>query len=185
MKSISRENFFLYAGGIIAGLIIIYSFAVEPAYEKYLENQGKIEQKQVLLNRYKAILKQEDQLKKRVKYIKQEFDKMTTVLLVGAKPSLAASGLQAILEDIIKKARVKITNVRNKKPAKKETFYQIPIEITFESTLRELKDIIYNIENSDKFLLVRDLNIRLVKSGNPEKLKVKLVVDGYAKNTIS
>jgi Tfp pilus assembly protein PilO len=104
--------------------------------------------------------------------------------LVSAKPSLAASELQAILEGIIKKARTTITNIKNSSPVEKESFYQIPIEITVESTLRELKDIIYEIENSDKFLFVRDLNIRLVKSGEPEKLKAKFIIDGFAKKNL-
>lgn len=184
MNKISREKKFLYAGGMLLGLAAIYLLVVKPVYRKHLDVQSKIEQKGMLLNRYKTILKREDQLKKRVAYIKKEFDKMANVLLVGAKPSLAASRLQAILEDTVKKAHVTIKNIRNKNPIEKEAFYQIPIEITVESTLRELKDIIYDIENSDKFLLVRDINIRLIKSGNPEKLKVKLIIDGYAKKIL-
>ena len=185
MNTTSKEKIFLYAGGILFGVVVIYLLIVKPVYRKHLEIQDKIEQKGTLLDRYKAILKRDDKLKKRVLYIKEEFDKMAKVLLVSAKPSLAASELQAILEDIIKKARVTIINIRNKNPIEKEAFYQIPIEITVESTLRELKDIIYHIESSDKFLFVRDLNIRLVKSGDPEKLKVKFIIDGFAKKILS
>ena len=162
MNTTSREKIFLYVGGALFGFVVIFLLIVKPVYRKHLEIKGKIEQKGMLLNRYKAILKRDNQLKKRVLYIKKEFDKMTKVLLVSAKPSLAASELQAILEGIIKKARATITNIRNNSPIEKEAFYQIPIEITVESTLRELKDIIYQIENSDKLWIVRDVNISLV-----------------------
>jgi len=185
MNVLNREKIFLYAGGLLFGLIVIYLLAVNPLYKKHLDTQSKIEQKGMLFNRYKAILAREDQLKERVMYIKKEFDVMDNVLLSGAKPSLAASELQSILENIIKKTGVTITNIKNKRPLEKEAFYQIPIEITVESTLRKLKDIIYNTENSDKFLFVRDVNIRLVKSGNPEKLKIKLIIDGFAKKNVS
>lgn len=181
MNTTSREKIFLYVGGALFGFAIIYLLIVKPVYRKHLEIQSKIEQKGMLLDRYRAILKRDDQRKKRVLYIKKQSDRMAKVLLVSTKPSLAASELQAILEDIIKKTRTTITNIKNNRPIEKEAFYQIPIEITVESTLRELKDIIYQIENSGKFLFVRDLNIRLVKSGNPEKLKVKFIIDGFAK----
>ncbi len=184
MNTTSREKIFLYVGGVLFGFAVIYLLIVKPVYRKHLEIQDKIEQKGMLLDRYKAILKRDDQLKKRVLYIKKEFDKMAKVLLVSAKPSLAASELQAILEGIIKKARTTITNIKNSSPVEKESFYQIPIEITVESTLRELKDIIYEIENSDKFLFVRDLNIRLVKPGEPEKLKAKFIIDGFTKKNL-
>tara|TARA_B100000315_G_scaffold72484_2_gene66030 strand:- start:3430 stop:3987 length:558 start_codon:yes stop_codon:yes gene_type:complete len=185
MNTTSREKIFLYVGGVLFGFTVLYLVIVKPIYSKHIEIQSKIEQKGMLLKRYKAILKRDDQLKKRVVYIKKEFDRMAKVLLVSAKPSLAASELQAILEDIIKKARSTVTNIKNNKPIEKEAFYQIPIEITVDSTLRELKDIIYQIENSDKFLIVRDVNIRLVKSGDPEKLKTKFIIDGFAKKNLS
>jgi Tfp pilus assembly protein PilO len=184
MNTTLREKILLYVGGVLFGFVIIYVLILKPVYRKHIVIQEKIEQKGKLLDRYKAILKRDNQLKKRVLYIKKEFDKMTKVLLVSTKPSLAASELQGILEDIIKKTRTTITNTRNNSPVEKEAFYQIPIEITVESTLRELKDIIYQIENSDKFLLVRDLNIRLIKPGDPEKLKAKLIIDGFAKKIL-
>ena len=185
MNVLNREKIFLYAGGLLFGLIVIYLLAVNPLYKKHLDTQSKIEQKGMLFNRYKAILAREDQLKERVMYIKKEFDVMDNVLLSGAKPSLAASELQSILENIIKKTGVTITNIKNKRPLEKEAFYQIPIEITVESTLRELKDIVFQIENSDKFLLVKELSVRMVKSGNPETLKTRLIIDGFVKNVAS
>ncbi len=182
MNTTSREKIFLYVGGVLFGFVVIYLLIVKPVYRKHIEIQGKIEQKGMLLERYKAILNQDG--KKRAVYIKKEFDRMSKVLLVSTKPSLAASELRVILEDIIKNSRATITNIRNNSPIEKEAFYQIPIEITVESTLRQLKDIIYQIENSGKFLFVRDLNVRLEISGDPERLKAKLIVDGFAKKSL-
>lgn len=177
-----REKMFLYTGGLLIGLTALYLLALKPIYTKHLNNRDEIKQKGLLLSRYKAILKRGDQLKEREAYIKKEFVKLNSVLLAGAKPPLAASELQAILENIVKKVHVTIKSVRNKKPQTINIFYQIPIEITIESTLRELKDIIYHIEKSNKFLFVKDLYIKLVKPGNPEKLESKLVVEGFIKN---
>lgn len=177
-----REKIFLYTGGLLIGITVLYLLAVKPVYTKHVSNKDKIEQKRLLLSRYKAILKRADQLKERETYIKKEFVQLNSVLLAGAKPSLAASELQAILENIVNKVHVTIKSLRNKKPQKKNTFYQIPIEIIVESTLRELNDVIYHIEKSNKLLLVKDLYIKLVKSGNPEKLESKLVVEGFIKN---
>lgn len=181
MSTFSREKIILYGGGLFIGLIVLYLIVVKPTYIRYLDVHYKIEKKELLLKRYKAILEREDQLKERVAYIKKEFNKLNSVLLTGIKPSLAASEMQALLENISKKVNVTIKNIRNKKPQEKGIFYQIPIEIVIESTLREIRDVIYSIENSDKFLLVRDLSIRLAKSGNPEKLESRLIVDGFIK----
>ena len=185
MNKSGKEKIFLYTGGLFVVLVVTYLLAVKPAYRKHLEIQAKIEQKEMLLTRYKTLLEREDQIKERVKYIKKEFNDMDHALLTEAKPSLAASELQEILEHIIRKTHVSIKNIRNKSPLEKEAFYQIPIEMTVESTLRELKDIVYHIENSDKFLLVKELSVRMVKSGNPETLKTKLIIDGFVKNVAS
>lgn len=183
MNVAGREKKVLYTGGVCLGLIVFYLFAVKPVYQKHLNVKANIEKKGILLSRYKTILKRENHIKKRVAFIKKEFGQLDKVLLTGSKPSLAASELQSILENIIKNARVSITNLKNKKPEERDAFYQIPIEITVECTLRELRDIIYHIENSNKFLFVRDLDVRLVKSGNPEILKSKLIVNGFSKNS--
>jgi hypothetical protein len=177
-----REKIFIFAAGLFIGLTALYLLAGKPIYSKFIDDRNKIEQKKLLLSRYKNILKRGDKLKERETYIKKEFEKLDGILLTGAKPSLAASELQSIMENIVSKVNVTIKSVRNKKPQKKNSFYLIPIEITVESTLRELRDVIYHIEKSNKFLFVKDLYIKLVKSGNPEKLENKLVVEGFIKN---
>lgn len=178
----SREKIFIFVAGLFIGLTALYLLAGKPIYSKLINDRNKIEQKKMLLSRYKNILQRGDKVKEREAYIKKEFKKLDGILLTGAKPALAASELQAILESIVSKEHVIIKSVRNKKPQIKNSFYAIPVEITVESTLRELKDVIYHIEKSNKFLFVKDLYIKLVKSGNPERLENKLVVEGFIKN---
>ena len=105
------------------------------------------------------------------------------MLLSGPKPSIAASELQGIIEKIAYKRQVKIKNVRNKKPKIMKELNQVSLEVTFHSTLIELTDVIYNIETSDKFLFVEDLNIHLKKSDNPEKIETKLTLNGFIENS--
>ncbi len=181
MKIPYREKILIIVGALFVSLSGLYLLVVKPIYLKHKSTLNKIEKKQLLLNRYKAILDREDQLKERMVFIKKEFAKLNNFLLTGKKPSLAAAELQVLLENITKKVKVTTKNVKNKKPDKKDFFFRIPLEITIQSTLRELKDVIYHIENLDKFILLRDLNTRLIKSDNPEKLESKLVVDGFIK----
>lgn len=182
MKVTNKEKNILYAAASLIGLILLYLLVFKPIYVRHLDIKYQVENKKSLLNRYKAILMREDKLKERVTYIRKEFEQLDTLLLTGTKPSLAASELQALVEKLAKKANVKIKNFRNQKPNEKNDFYQIPIEMNIESSLRELKDIIFNIENSSKFLLVSDLSIRLTTPGNPEKLESKLTIEGFLKN---
>lgn len=182
MSNSKREKKFLIIGGICLSLTGLFMLVIKPIYAKHIENQDKIDKKERLLHRYKAILKQEDEINERMKYIKNDLANLNNMLLSGAKPSLAASELQGIIEKIANKRRVEIKNVRNKKPKRMKELNQIPLEVTFESTLRELADVIYNIETSDKFLFVKDLNIQLKKSDNPEKLETKLTLNGFIVN---
>lgn len=181
----NSRKFFLNTGVFFLGLASFYLLILKPISIKHTRTLDKIEKKESLLYRYKAILEQKDQLKKRITFVKNESEKLDKFLLTGNKPSIATSELQVLLENIAKKTNVTVKNVTNKRPHEKGIFFQIPLEIAIESTLRELKDVIYHIENLDKLILIRKINIRLIKSDNPEKLESKLLIDGYIKKTSS
>lgn len=181
----NSRKIFLNTGVFFLGLASFYLLILKPISIKHTRTLDKIEKKESLLYRYKAILEQKDQLKKRITFVKNESEKLDKFLLTGNKPSIATSELQVLLENIAKKTNVTVKNVTNKRPHEKGIFFQIPLEIAIESTLRELKDVIYHIENLDKLILIRKINIRLIKSDNPEKLESKLLIDGYIKKTSS
>lgn len=181
----NSRKIFLNTGVFFLGLVSFYLLILKPISIKHTRTLDKIEKKESLLYRYKAILEQKDQLKKRITFVKNESEKLDKFLLTGNKPSIATSELQVLLENIAKKTNVTVKNVTNKRPHEKGIFFQIPLEIAIESTLRELKDVIYHIENLDKLILIRKINIRLIKSDNPEKLESKLLIDGYIKKTSS
>lgn len=181
----NSRKIFLNTGVFFLGLVSFYLLILKPISIKHTRTLDKIEKKESLLYRYKAILEQKDQLKKRITFVKNESEKLDKFLLTGNKPSIATSELQVLLENIAKKTNVTVKNITNKRPHEKGIFFQIPLEIAIESTLRELKDVIYHIENLDKLILIRKINIRLIKSDNPEKLESKLLIDGYIKKTSS
>lgn len=180
-----RRKKIFTTGVFFLGLAGFYLLILKPISIKHTRTLNKIEKKESLLYRYKAILERKDQLKERITFVKNESEKLDKFLLTGDKPAIAASELQVLLENIAKKTNVLVKNITNKKPLEKDIFLQIPLEIAIESTLRELKDVIYHIENLDKLILIRKLNIRLIKSDNPEKLETKLTIDGYIKKTSS
>jgi hypothetical protein len=120
------------------------------------------------------------------------FKRAEAALLTGKTPSLAAAEIQEILSRITNAAGAQIMTVRVLQPDRSgnKMYLAIPVEVTINSTMRQLTQLLYKLDRSAKLLRIAKLGIRS-RAGRVRLAKrvisanlitTTLTVEGFVKN---
>ncbi|MBI4378665.1 MAG: hypothetical protein HY578_06185 [Nitrospinae bacterium] len=187
--NISKREMMVLGIGIAAVFSMgIYTFVIKPVHTSREKITTDIERKRDFIHRYKEIFKNKKIIDARVKELEGKGQQMASYLLSGDKPSLAAADLQNILQGAGGELGLTIDSVKVLDLRKIDIFYQIPLEISLKTEARKLRDFIYRIENSAKFLTVPKLRMRVIKNNiqhEPEVIEARIETAGYILRTDS
>jgi Tfp pilus assembly protein PilO len=170
---------------LLAFLPLIYLFNALDLSTHLFDEGLDLEQRKLAKYRQKALGKKV--VEREFSSIQNTFMQAEAALLTGKTPSLAAAEIQQIVTDITKAAGAQIQTVRILQPDRsgKGMYVAIPVEVTINSSLLELTQLLYKLDSSPKLLRVAKLRIRSLGSrGGPVRstnLATTLTVDGFAK----
>jgi hypothetical protein len=179
LKVTPRDKKFLTVGGVFLGVYLLAVWVVEPIYAKQKKVEQTIQNKIQFIQKYHEILNHDSYYKS-----KQIANDRTRIIL-GKKfldetqPGLAAAGLQKIIKGYALQSRVKIEQVRVEKAKEINSMAAVPINITLRSSLRNLSQFVFRMENAEKFLVVEEIVTHRINKSNPEELKTRLLVSGF------
>lgn len=176
----ARDKKFLIAGGLCVIIYCTYVFIAEPVYKKQALMGRQIQSKSLFLEKYKEILSKKDYYTQKEKAKNALGAQMQRQFLSETKPALAAASLQKILEDAAQQSSASIVTTRTEKPKYIERILAIPVEITVRASLKNLSQLIFQIENHEKFMLVEEISAKRVDNKKElEELNAKLLVNGF------
>lgn len=177
-----RDKKFLLVGGAFLGVYLLTVWVIQPIYAKQKGMSQEISNKIQFIQKYYEILNHDSYYKS-----KQSANERTRIIL-GKKflnetqPGLAAAKLQKIIKDFALLSRVTIEQVRVEKAKEIYKMPAVPISMTLRSSLRNLSEFVYRMENSEKFLVVEEITTQRINKSNPEELKTRLLVSGFIQN---
>lgn len=174
-----ERKIILAAGAILLLLGAIYRFYPNIHAMVSVSDEMAIKQKQV--ETFSGIVAQRQQIEKENKYFKRQLNKMEARLLAAATPSLAAVEIQKVLNTIGTASNVKFVTMRVMKPEEdeKSEFVRLPVQFSMNSTILQLRDILYQIEASPKLLIVTELDASRSKSRDQDELiRSTITVEG-------
>ncbi len=185
-----ERKYILICGAILLICAAIYRFA--PDFEGFDSLEQEIALKEKKLKKYHQILQESGELNTKLNSLNRTLDRVESKLLSGQTPALAAVDIQNILNDIAGRTGVEINTMRVLKPKDESEeenpvgnqYLAIPVQITINATTRQLKEILYKIENSLKLLRITDMRIRLTNVKQVEKIYSTLTVEGFMKKKI-
>jgi len=146
--------------------------------------------KQDKLDKYRQKVLEKKVMEREVLSLQTTFKQAEAALLTGKTVSLAAAEIQQIVTNITNAAGAQIMTVRILQPDRsaKEMYLAIPVEVTINSTMRQLTQLLYKLDNSAKLLSIAKLGIksragrsRLVRGVSTVNLITTLTVEGFVK----
>ena len=179
LKITPRDKKFLTVGGVIVGVYLLAVWVVEPIYAKQKRVDQKIQNKIQFIQKYHEILNHDSYYKSKQIANERTRSILGRKFLNETQPGLAAAGLQKIIKGFALQSRVKIEQVRVGKTKEINKMSAIPINITLRSSLRNLSEFVFRMENAEKFLVVEEIVTHRINKSNPEELKTRLLVSGF------
>ena len=146
--------------------------------------------KQDKLDKYRQKVLEKKVMERELLSLQTTFKQAEAALLTGKTVSLAAAEIQQIVTNITNAAGAQIMTVRILQPDRsaKEMYLAIPVEVTINSTMRQLTQLLYKLDNSTKLLSIAKLGIksragrsRLVRGASTANLITTLTVEGFVK----
>lgn len=144
---------------ILLCLALIYRFF--PLFQEPVFPAQEIALKERRLMKYHKMIDSGRNIDKRLASLDMAFKELGSRLLSGRTPPLAAVEIQKIVREITEKSRVQVRSVKILNPLELEQkkYLSIPVEFYIYPTIRQLKEVLYLIETSPKFLTVRKVRI--------------------------
>jgi len=175
----TRKRLILFAVPVILVLagLVVYQYG----YLRVIDELDAMEQaesvKAKTLARYMHLIDRKAQFETRLKELRETRSAENAKLIEGQTPTVAAATLQNKIKGLIAGKGGSILSDRVEKPEEQGAFKLI--SITVESTIpgiKALSELLYAIETQVPYLVVREMDARVLNPRDPRDLSVRLKV---------
>jgi Tfp pilus assembly protein PilO len=183
LKINKERKIILIAGALVLFVGVLYRFF--PVFESMESLEQEIVLKQKKLQKYRRMVQERNELESKLISYNRIVERAESGLLEGETSALAAVDIQNILNEITGKSDLEVLTMRVLKPEGKEEdlYTTIPVQITLRCTVRQLKEVVYQIESASKLLRIGDFRVRVVRSKDEGQVQATLTVEGFTKKT--
>lgn len=181
LKLDKRKKTLLLIGVAVIVIGILYRFF--PVFENMTSLDDEIKLKEKNLIKYRQMVRERNELETKRISLNSIIEKAESGLLDRKTPSLAAVDVQNTLKQITDQRDMEVLTMRVIKPEDKEEdiYTTIPVQITVRCTVRQLKEIVYQIESSSRLLRISDCRVRVVQGRVEGQVQATLTVLGFMK----
>ena len=189
MRKIDKKRkYFLMAMAflLIAGAI----YRMWPQIQDIFTADDTIALKEKQFVKYREMLQSAGDLEKNLALARTTFKRAESGLLTGKTPALAAADIQKVIREMAKKSQMEIKSIRvlNPKDDDESPYLSIPVEFVAKGVIRQLKELLYRIMASPKYLTVQKVKISVVlrrnrstKSQKLENITANITINGFLK----
>lgn len=174
-----RERGFLAAGGAALVGFLVINYLIAPAVSSQMRVRSEYREKLQARERYQLVVEGKRRYEKKFADAEQLFTQLHQQLLPGEKLTLAAAELQAMLHKAAGETGVTIASESIHSPKQAEGFTRVSVELSLNADLKKLRDFLYKIESSGKFLTVPKLVVNASFPRPGAELQVTVTVSGY------
>lgn len=174
-----RERLLVGLGGGAALLVGLWLGALQPELERGRLAAELLPAREQLLAHRHGLLARRSALAAELEATRTRLDVLRTRFLPAATPAVAASELQKLVKDMATQARTEVRSERILPPVERGELLEVPIEITVSGEIRQLVELLAEIDRAPKLLAVQDLRVRVVNVSQPRDLLVTITVAGY------
>ncbi|HUT84048.1 MAG TPA: type II secretion system protein GspM [Thermodesulfobacteriota bacterium] len=182
MKISKREKQYVVLCIVAVILFCLIKFLVLPFFDREKEVSESISAKEMTYKKYLAFISHKQEVEKELAVLKDREKDIAARLLKGDTPSLAASDLQRILEQIASQVKVLIQSTKvMEAEALDGGFLAVPIQVKLVSDLTRSRKYFALVEEQSKYLTIPELRISVKNKADPKEVVVTMVVSGFMK----
>jgi len=176
-----NKKYLFIAGALI--LLLGGVYRIWPFLQEIRGADQEIFLKERRLEKYRRNVHEGGDLEAKLVSLKKDLKEKESGLLTGKTPSLAAADIQKILHHLAQESNVEIKTVRILKPEEldQDKYLSIPVQFTITCTIRHLKEFLYRIETSMKYLTVKKVGIRVYFRQRDDTIRADITVCGFLK----
>jgi hypothetical protein len=180
LKLPKRIKYILIGGGVV--ILLGFAYRTVPLLGSMSPSEETILKERQVAS-YRKVLQEKTKLEGRFSSLKQTVEQLESGVFVGETPSLAAADIQKIVDEITKRSDVSIKEVRVLKPEQSsfENYLSIPVEFSFNCSIRQLKEILYHLDTSAKYLTVSKSQLNRIGGSQNDQIQAYLTVTGIMK----
>jgi len=169
----------------IALLILLYTFGILPLVEAKKKTEEEILLKRRALLKYEEYLGNRKIFEEELDRTRKQYEVIEGRLLAGETPQLGAANLQEIVRRLSEKDGVGIRSFRMVEPKETDSYRKISIQIDFNpnSSMLNLGQFIYDIENHEKELMISEMDLLVLNIRMPNQIQGSMVISGLMKGT--
>ncbi len=138
--------------------------------------------KQKAIAKYQHALQEKKILEKNLLNLEKLLKRAESVLLRRDTAALAAVDIQNNLQNIAGRTGAKIDSMRVLKPKKNETenYLVIPVQCSIKASMRQIKEVLYQIESSSRLFRIQDLRLKTInRRDSDDVILATITVAGY------
>lgn len=164
--------------GVLLGAVILY-FALIFPFILNKKVSAKLDLEEQKYNNYLRLIRQKPEKDAVLNRLKRKKGIYNNRLLKSDKPPVVAARLQNTLKEMAADEGVDIISEKQLAPVDRGPFIEVPIEITLKCSITKLTDLLYAIEDFEKFLNISKLSIRVVNIRKPIDVRADMTVSGF------
>ncbi len=172
-----KQNKTITLSIIVAAILTLYIFGwANPKLKRYRQINNDLQQKQIQLEKYQALLLNKNEYHRKTLVLKNELKRIKDSLYVSSTPLIATSELLGNLETISKNTRVNIINQNILKAKKTGRYEQLFVMLNLQTNPEGLTKFLYALKTANKLYSIPYLNI-FVQEDN--KLRVGIIISSF------
>ena len=176
-----EKKYILIGGGVLLLLALLYRFY--PTIQDIGPKGSEIDLKKQKIARYRQKAQKRDELESRLIKLNRNLQQAEFGLLAGETPALAAVDIQNIINKITEKIDIEVNTIRVLKTVGFDNmnYLSVPVQFSFKSSIRQLKELLYEIESSPKYLSIVNMKFRNPGRTPLDKVQSTVTVSGFLK----
>lgn len=179
----TKERKFLLIGGILLLLAgAVYRFY--PSIPALHLDGNAVVFKERELSKYRKAVQEKKALEALLLSRERALARAESGLLSQKTPALASVEIQNMLNDIADQKGIDIKSMRvvEPKPLGQGEYVTVPLDVTVSGDIRQLKEMLFQIETSPKLLRFSIIRIRVPNIRAPENLYCTFTIEGFMKD---
>jgi type II secretory pathway component PulM len=177
-----RERRVVVAGALVSALALLVVWGVLPFLRRWQDRETMIAERQMQLAQMQSLIEGEADTRQRLAARQRDRAALRARLLTGTTPALAASSLQALLQEYADGSRIaleRVDLVTEPRELSSGKLRAIPVQLSGRGDIYGLADLLVRLQYGEKLLVIDELRVTGIGTDQaPELLNLSVRLHG-------